>query len=258
MATEHLICAQIKIIWARKHLDEIKEGIRSYLKTEPYFFPSYSRDDLVVIEKPRANIPPGLDIEGNIGDFLGAMLASLDYIIWDLCENTAGRKLVPPPDGNDRPSFPLYINPERFKSYAPGMARYQIPAAIMNEIEEVQPYHAGYEPLAYLWRLGNQDKHRLPVLTFLNIKASDLRPTYDGQAIAVTESSATSVAFKAPTPRAGAYNPRKVNVEADVTTVVAFDELSMPREPVEVTLTNIYDSVVNVFARFLAVFDSSF
>jgi hypothetical protein len=254
--------AHLKIIRAHEHLDSLKHHVRLYLDTKPYAFPTQQNLNLVHVGKPVTTVPPHLDIGLIIGDCLGAMMASLDYVAWELASKYAGRVLIPPPSAtNDKPSFPLFADPALYvrRNWAGGMrARYKVPAHVLDEVELVQPYHAGYEPLALLYLLVNQDKHRLPVLTIGHVDSGSITLWYGRTAedIAPAESDidASRIAFKTSTPISFALPDREVQVNPEVTMFVAFDNPTMPREPVEVTLENILKCAQIVLGRFQRFF----
>lgn len=246
--------ATFKIIWAHHHLDELKRHIGLYFDNTPYAFPAYRQGNLVVVHTPKLYAPPHLDIGGIIGDCLCAMMASLDYVMWELVSKYIGRALVPPHlGGNDAPSFPLYRDRAKWlKADFPTnrAAHYKFPASVIGEITAVQPYNAGYEPLWLLYILVNQDKHRLPLLMEAHVVAGDLRVTFGGQVATVVNSTAMSMAVQAPIPTPPFGSQPKMNVDADILAkFVAFDDATMPREPVEVTLENILRCVESVVGR---------
>jgi hypothetical protein len=241
--------AQFKTVWARQHLDTLKRDIRAYLDLKPYsFFVHHHSDGSVVVSPPKVTLPPPLALSGLVGDCLCAMMACLDYIIWELASKHAGRLLVPPPIGNDKPSFPLFIDPDRFQKWIPSMKRYHVPADAIAEIEAVQPYDAGYEPLFVLYQLVNQDKHRLPVLAVGHMTPSDINVTVAGVSAvdAFTPQGATLKTELLPkTPD----DKREVEMYTHGTPFVALGDLPMPWEPVEVTLEKILVCVTDIFMR---------
>lgn len=161
--------ARLKLARAEEHLDTLKAEIRSYLETRPY--ECDTRTEGAVITAPRPTVidpPPRLGTI--VGDCVYNLMASLDYVIWELANRYAGRALVPPPDGTDKPSFPLFADETRFaKNTCHFRRRYKIPEAAVDVIKQVQPFNAGYEPLFLLYQLVNQDKHRMPLLALAKL-----------------------------------------------------------------------------------------
>jgi len=63
------------------------------------------------------------------------------------------------------------------------LTAFSVPKVATDLIESVQPYHAGYEPLATLNSLVNSDKHRLPVLTFAKVEARSVELVVRGSPV---------------------------------------------------------------------------
>jgi hypothetical protein len=247
--------ATFKIVWAHHHLDELKRHIGLYFDNTPYAVPSYRKGNLVIVHTPKLYAPPHLDIGGIIGDCLCAMMASLDYIMWELVSKYIGRPLVPPHlGGRDAPSFPLYKTLALWQKadFATNRApHFKFPAAVVDEITAVQPYNAGYEPLWLLYVLVNQDKHRLPLLCEAQVKTGDLSVSFGGQVATVVHSAAQSMAVQAPPGPLPIGGQHQMEVKANVLAkFIAFDDPTMPREPVEVTLENILRCVERILGRF--------
>jgi hypothetical protein len=239
-----------KIIWAKQHLEQLRVETGKYVALNAYHFPVDVEGDDVTVSTPEITETPEFSISGLIGDCMTNLMASLDYIVWELANTYAGRPLVPPPaPKGDTISFPIFTDPTRFDKWAKGQERYRIPTAIIDEIKAVQPNNAGYEPLADLYLLVNQDKHRLLLVVQGELKSSNIVLTY-GDAEFAAVSSVSNVAFNTSDPRLSPYDPLKMKVNAQVTPFVAFKDPSMPRGPVEVTVERItacVDRVVNGF-----------
>ena len=242
--------ARLKIVWAQKHLDIVKLEVKRYIHSGAY------RVTTNLKGKGREYVPivktqPSTDISLAIGDCVCSAMASLDYIVWGLAGLYAGRPLVPPPVGHDAPSFPLFVDPVKFKkTERPG--GFKIPAAVLSIIEQVQPYNAGYEPLGCLYLLVNQDKHRLPLLTVGCVAATTIDIDYGGGHFTTSIGFGSNAAKTHPdSPFTPATQPEPVNVQVEVAGFVAFDDPAMPRESVVVTLqkivTTIRDSVIPKF-----------
>lgn len=256
--THPLDGAQFKIIWAKKHLKELKGHIGRYFEKTPHTFPLQYQGDVVIVNSPRLYDAPHGDIGGHIGDCLCAMMASLDYVMWELVSKYIGRPLVPKHlGGNDAPGFPLYWNKTKWDNFnfaANKGTHYKFPATVVDKITAVQPYNRGYEPLGLLHILVNQDKHRLPLLVEGHVKTEDFSISHGGQAATIRESTATSVAINTPPPMMPSGRQPQVEVKAEVLAkFVAFGDPLMPRKAVEITLAEILkcvEGVVNDFKVF--------
>ncbi|MBI3791214.1 MAG: hypothetical protein HY275_10095 [Gemmatimonadetes bacterium] len=242
-----------KVIWADEHLELVKRYSRAYIATNPYYFPTEQQGDMTLVSKAEIMRSPDSRLWGSIGDCVTNLMAALDYISWELAVRHAGRPVVPPPRGTDKPSFPLYSDPLKYDAAIPQrLKRYNIPDVASDLIKSVQPYNAGYEPLALLYVLVNQDKHRLPLVTKGQVDSGDIRIIHGG-AYLTAQSAATSVAFQTPSPSDLARAGRDVKVDAQVTTFVAFQDPTMPREPVEIILGRIRDCVDRVVNAFIPI-----
>lgn len=241
-----------KVIWAQQHLDQLGMEVRRYVQSHPYYFPIDEEGDEVVIYPAELMDSPEFSIAGLIGDCMNNCMAALDYIVWELAGQYAGRPLVPPPaPKGDKPSFPLYLKPEGAENWATNYGRlYKVPTPALDEIKRVQPHNAGYEPLAQLYVLVNQDKHRLPLLLKGQLKTGDIRLTYRNAEFRA-DSSASNVAFKTTDPRLAPYNASDMKVDGQVTPFIAFADPGMPREPVEVTVERITACVRDVVNGFI-------
>ena len=178
--------AKLKIVRAQKHLNALKNDIALYLSTNPYEFPT-EQDGDVLTARPaiiKAGCEPSDEFSCIIGECVGALRHSLDYIAWEI----AKRFHVPPPIvGKNRDiSFPILDSPtgdsaDRFAKMA---KKWCFPADAISLIQSIQPYHAGYEPLGALAFLTNTDKHCLPLLTIAYAKTSSIKVNVEGRPLA--------------------------------------------------------------------------
>lgn len=240
-----------KIIWAKQHLDELRSETGKYVNSNPYDFQTDENDDHVVVYPAQITRSPRFDMASLVGDCMNNLMAALDYIVWELARKYAGREIVPPPLGHDKPSFPLFADRDKFlsKTNPCRLKDYQFPAPVNDMIKSVQPYNAGYEPLAQLYFLVNEDKHRLPLIVKGELKSGDISVTHRGVDVRAI-SSATDVRFNTSDPGLAPYDPSAVKVHAQVTPFVALAYSGMKGEPVDRTVERIYlcvDRVVNGF-----------
>jgi hypothetical protein len=112
-------------------------------------------------------------------------------------------------------------------------ANYKIPDPVIAELRAVQPYNTGYESLGLLNALINIDKHRLPILTLAGISGFTIR---------IPRSTDMPPNLMPETKRSD------VNTQATIT--VTWEDITMPREPVHRTLTNIFETVADVVPKF--------
>jgi len=97
--------------------------------------------------------------------------------MWEIARGYCGRPLIP---GKDIIYFPICDDPVKWppKRAKETSSDYSIPENVIDVFEQVQPYHAGYEPISWLPLLGNEDKHRLPVLTTIVADHFDVELRY--------------------------------------------------------------------------------
>jgi hypothetical protein len=241
-----------KVIWAQEHLDDLKLETRKYVGSHPYHFPTDEDGEDVIVSRPELSASPEFGIARYVGDCMNNCMAALDYIVWELARKYAGRPLAHPPAGTDTPSFPLYADPVVYAKNPGRFKHYNFPAAALHKIESVQPYNAGYECLAQLYFLVNEDKHRLPLIVQGELKSGDIELRYRGVEFRAT-SSATDVSFNTRDPRLAPYRASDMYVDGQVTPFVALAYASMKGEPVETTAERIVSCVRGVVDDFIAL-----
>jgi len=191
-----------------------------------------------------------LPMSGIIGDIVTNTRAALDYIMWELAQ----RYFSPPLDitkGGDKKlaSFPVFETPGKVQDCFDGLADRQIPAGAISEIKAVQPYNAGYESIWLLTQLVNQDKHRLLLTTI---------GEFDHMTVEFERSEIDGFQPKGPmnlprqyfaTTGASAFQS-DMQMKAKAAIYVTWKDVSMPREPVALTLEKIVKCVVDIVPRF--------
>jgi len=230
--------ARFKVVWAQEHLNTLKREIARYLEPNPYTLEPIQNDSGDWGAKGTITTQPPIHLSGIIGDCLNNARSALDYVMWELAGTYVGRKLIAPPDGNDRPYFPTFIDPNKFeKRGLESLAEYRIPDPVIREMRAVQPYNSGYQPLWCLNILVNVDKHRLLLLTRADFKEVSL-----------------SISRIAPSgnlpPEPEWVRLPEAEVKAEGSIFVAWQDISMPREPVERTLADIVELVADIVPRF--------
>jgi hypothetical protein len=233
--------ARLKVIWAQQHLRAFRDDIAAYLTTKPYVFP-VEQDPDFPIGQPVITEQPPVTLSLILGDCLTNARAALDYIAWQL----AVRFFDPPvnigePHDRRITTFPLFDRPNEggYLNRINGWRNRQVPAAVLDRIESVQPYN-GWEPLWWLHELVNEDKHRSPRLTVAVL------PNQVG-----TSGGFGAVQDWIPHADAPWDGPmQEVKVDHQFTFHVALEDVAMPREPVDLLTSKIVKAVVDVIPRF--------
>lgn len=275
--------ARLKVVRAQKHLDSLKAEIQQYLSTDPYHFPAEINGNAIYARPAEILVPPPLELGCIFGDCLVNLRTSLDYIAWQLAVKFAS---APPVVGVDKIYFPL-AKGNVFQSR--GLANYSIPDSVLDEIEKVQPYQIGYESLKLLSRLGNTDKHCLPLLTLAHTVNTSIDITTVsgppvGECVITPPGSEMEIKgrhikkmsvqrindgsgrklyridFEARLgPNAGGNNvvaqtESQVQVDGQVAVFVSLQDSTVPIEPVDRTLEQIVKCVADIVSRFESFF----
>jgi hypothetical protein len=147
-------------------------------------------------------------------------------------------------------SFLISNDPSEIKKCSHGLENRKLPTGAIHEIEAVQPYNAGYEPLWWLTELVNQDKHRMFLLTVgvvesVTVKLSSwpLGPLQVGEDT-ITIPGSDLAASGNPTIQSD------MQMKAKPTIQVTWKDVPMPSEPVERTLEQIVKCVTHIVPRF--------
>ncbi len=259
--THPLDGARLKIVRAQEHLDSLKFEIGKYLDSQPYEFRSEFNSNAVSAYSAEINATP-VRLGCIFGDCLSNLRASLDYVAWQLAVKYSA---VAPVIGKDRIYFPFSKDAVGFSTNgSPQFARIGVPTQAINIIESVQPYQAGYEMIGTLNRLVNEDKHCLPLLTIAKANTVSMRIGIAGTSpttLEVTLKCADPEEFDTSKPYMVRFDPvpgfnanaadiGSVNVNGEVMVVVSLQNVSMPLEPVDLTLENIIKAVANIVPRF--------
>jgi len=223
--------ARLKIVRAKEHLDAVEEAVALYIDSEPYIVDA---EHYRQYGENRAEVSCQINprISAIIGDCLHNLRCSLDYVMWEIGGTYAGRALVPPPDGRDKFYFPICATPTEFDNgYKKLPADHKIPDPVIAELRAVQPYNTGYESLSLLNTLINADKHRLPILTLAEISG-----------FTIVEADVQ--------PRFLNFSEAESCMHTQATIAITWEDITMPREPVHRTLTNIFETVADVVPKF--------
>ena len=248
--------ARLKVVWADKHLDSLKSEVATFLNTHPYRL--VADDDMQYWRVyPRADSVPD-PIKLIAGDCIACLRAALDYIAWALAVRWAGRPLAPPPAGDDKPYFPLFNSRGAFHSVVVkdkrGLAkRFSIPAPTLSELDSAQPYPGRNQALWYLYLLVNHDKHRLPVLGVTVVSGADVFVCVHGRWTQLASGMTDDPRLSLPVGYT-AGNPlmsNDVQMHIKATGFVSFDDVAVPREPIDVTLGDIIKTVKDLIPKFV-------
>jgi hypothetical protein len=243
--------AKLKVIRAIQHLKFLDEEIERYLSSKPDSFPADRQGDMVTVGAAVREQPhPALSCI--VGDCVTNLRASLDYIAWELA--MLARKSLPDKD-KKRITFPIASDYTGFTKPR-GTAEHLkdccgVPAAAIDVIESVQPYHAGYESLELLNLLVNEDKHRALLLCALDIRGlATVRITQGNKLWAKGGRIGIGTDFKASGPGLSKEASFAVNVESETTVLVAFQDARMPRVQVTLLLSQIVERIANIVPSF--------
>jgi hypothetical protein len=253
--------ARFKVVWAQTHVNTLKLELKGYLdqhagevQSQPHMNPQTTW--LPPVQVLKAVIPSKTSqaLSGIIGDIVTNARAALDYIAWELSQ----RYFVPKLDiakFKDRrlASFPICDTAAEIKESLESLAKRQIPAGAISNIEAVQPYNAGYEPIGLLAQLVNQDKHRLLLPTIGQVDSMSIEFSqspidgFPGRTINLGRKDLDAIG----------KNPAfqsDMQMKAKPAISVTWKDVSMPREPLVVTLENIVRCVDGIVPRFDAFF----
>jgi len=123
----------------------------------------------------------------------------------------------------------------------------KIPAGAITKLKRAQHYNAGYGPLLLLQRLVNRDKHCTLLLATGEFDHMTIKfdPVYDQ----MRQSETITV----PRDLAAGNEPAfqsDVEMKGKAQIYVTWKDVSMPREPVDLTLEKIVKCVRNIAPRF--------
>lgn len=243
--SDRLDGARFKIVRAQEHVNALKAEITMYLDQRPYEIPREKTGD-APFWGPTITILPPLRLSAIIGDCVTNVRAALDYIIWEL----AARYFCPPfdeTDFHDRriTSFPISKGAadRGYVDRLNRLANRKLPAAAIDEIKAVQPYNRGYEPLWWLHTLVNTDKHRMLILTLSYVP---FFAWWEDEHGGIHPAAHWGPDRNPPT---GA-ELLAMRVKHQVNIFVTFQDVSMPREPVDRTLEQIIEAAANIIPRF--------
>lgn len=245
--------ARLKVVRAQEHIDSLKAEVRMYLDEEPYEIAA-EHDGKSWQFVTTISVNPPLRFSTIIGDCVTNARAALDYISWELAARYVPN-ITRDPIRSKKFAFPIrepvdppgdgYVN--KINRLTNLISR-GYPAPAIDEIQAVQPNHAGYKPLWWLNELVNFDKHRMPLLTIGHIAGADMeilvRPAVNHMGWAKRVTGVARLTTDGSIPRSD------MEVDCQATVYVAWQDVAMPPEPVDRTLEQIIKTVANVIPRF--------
>jgi hypothetical protein len=242
--------ARLKVVRAQQHLDALNDELGRYLNRHPYEFPVQveGNSKVTLTSAVIREHPPDI-LSAIFGDCIGNLRAALDYIAWQLATKYAGRPLT------DREARGVYFPIcDRSNLWPPNTATHLmnpcgVPAPTIGEIEKVQPYQAGYQPIGFLSQLVSIDKHRLPLMTIGNAQTLSCQATLPGGWV-MSGTPGASITFGAGVPSGPAAPPVEVQMEGKAAVYVTLQDASMPQGPVDLLLGQMLKCVSDVLSRF--------
>jgi hypothetical protein len=249
--------SRLKIVRAEQHLKLLRAKIGRHLKKHTQEIVFTDSDTNTHTRTRRLTKPIPAIWSTIVGDCVTNCRAALDYIMWEL----AVKYLVPTPVITNREdrritNFPISESPTD-TGYTDRLNRFanrQLPAPIIDEIKLVQPYNAGYEPLRTLHELVNTDKHRMPLMGTAKFGGFMLLDTWALQSLSNPEVRIVELGqFTISTTRdtsSVTVHKMNMNVNAQPTISVTWQDVTMPHEPVDRTLEDIVKCVANIIPRF--------
>jgi hypothetical protein len=278
-----------RLAWAKANLEALKTDLGSYIASRPCKFPTENADGVLRILPPITVDPPE-GVRRNVSQCIDNLRPGLDYVAWKLGTRNPSRPLT---EKEERQiTFPILTDPTKFQGHSAVKLLREVcavPAAAIDELERVQPYHAGYEPLETLALLVNPSKHRYCVVPTANTDAATVELTVEGAPIprcemqhpdskaVIMAGNVTAMIVRKMT-AADLLNPfqvdedlarlRKTNdqslwvsgqagtakVDGEVTVFVSIENAPEKPEPVETTLERIISCVEGVIRTFEAHF----
>lgn len=242
---EPLDGARLKVVRAQEHLNSLNAEIRRYLDEQPHEVWSQPKGNLNAIPPLIISAPP-LRLSTIIGDCVTNARAALDYIAWQLVLRHSLRTLTTKEEKGIH--FPINGSIKCANSLTK-LTDLNVPTKAIDRIKSVQPDHAGYEPLRFLEQLVNFDKHRMLLLTigeFDSLTVTLATPPLYADLIG-------AAMFTVPRHLVTEGRPAlqsDVQMKGQTTVFVTWQDVTMPREPVDRTLEQIVECVANIVPSF--------
>jgi hypothetical protein len=159
-----------KFNWARHHFELFERELREHMKVDPSEF--VREPDVSTDENGRQWVYGKFEITQAIpdriphilGDCLGCLRSSLDYLVWELVRANGN-------DPTEKNAFPVAVTPENYRSQlGRGMLGGVSPEAAAT-IEKFQPYHVAAGGPAM--RIADSPKSCAPFIAFFAMSGRD-------------------------------------------------------------------------------------
>jgi hypothetical protein len=235
--------SRLKVVRAEKHLQAFKHELWEHLDTKhERFIRQREGTGVRIVTAPPADLPSELSLP--IGDCAVNLMSALDYIVWQLAQSYWA---CAPERGKDKI---YYLRPDSFTN--DGRSK-SVPATALALLKRAQPKNAGYELLGILRDLVNEDKHRLPLLTYATTSSiTDLQVEFPG-GVFRSNIVAGSLTLATADPSQPPINPENVKVDGDATVFVTLKNVAAP-DPVDRLLENLVKCVAGIVGDFEKVF----
>ena len=267
-----LDAANLKVVWAEKHLEVIKNEIARYINEDPHELRSFRDVKDRWRSAPAITIQPDDTLALMVGDCLTNTRAALDYVMFQIVM----KWFDPPFDIGNRDhrmvsAFPLFeqpttdpqaAEPQRFAKLKALMPN--VPADVLNAIKVAQPYNSGYLPLWWLHELVNADKHRLLLIAKSDIPSSFFVVHLPGQYIVAHDTDSLDHGDilrmgGLSTSAIGAELPQDVDLQYHPTIHVTFKDLAVPIPEIKhIPIDSVLQQIIETVRTVLPQFDKSF
>ena len=256
--------ARLKVIRAQEHLDCLKAEVWMYLHQQPDEVRSQpERSPQHTWLRPTHVLPPIVPSEppprlsAIIGDCVTNARAALDYIMWELAERyfDPALDIRRNPDDKRLSAFPIFSSKtdKRVKVRFNSLAKRKVPTPAITRLKRVQPYNARYKPLLSLRELVNQDKHQTLLLTIGEV--GDMTVEFSAWHLSdiVREPETITIPRNLTTEKQPPFQS-DMPMKGKAVIYVTWKDVSMPREPVDLTLEKIIKCVADIIPGFDSFF----
>ena len=169
-ADEHIALLQVKLERAEHLIQELDVAIRAFLGTHPY--------EVLIENNPNTSerryyvgradaVPP--EITCIVGDAVHNLRSVLDHIVYQLVAVNGGKP-------NTQTCFPIFDNPDDYKTKSPGKIKGMSQAAA-ERIDAIKPYKGASLYLWWLHKLDIIDKHRMLFASGIRVSGHSATPS---------------------------------------------------------------------------------
>lgn len=250
--------SRLKIVRAKVHLDALKSEIGKWGRDHLHEVPVQVDGETVTVALGEYRPESPTEWSLLAGDCVANLRASLDHILWEVIAKTSSPKArVGSKRGRDV-QFPIGPKASRVKKIVAEFEKppFNLPASAARLIKRVQPYKAGYKPLAALSRLVNRDKHCLLLVAITDVHLRRIEALIvNGQVSfrAIGNIVSASQALHTDAPMAPGQTAPKVEVQGEITAHVAFRYKGVPPGRISNVLESMVECVERIRDQFLAL-----